>query len=58
MRNGLAEEDEAAGDEAAGEAPPAQLLPSPEVGAQRTLPRLGVEFGLGRVSQPTTQQRI
>ena len=36
MRNGLAEEDEAAG-----EAPeaPAQLLPSPEVGSQRTLAR-------------------
>ena len=49
MRNGLAEEDEAAGDEAAGEAPeaPAQLLPSPEVGSQRTLARLGVELGLG-----------
>ena len=49
MRNGLAEEDEAAGGEAAGEAPgaPAQLLPSPEVGSQRTLARLGVELGLG-----------
>ena len=42
MRNGLAEEDEAAG-----EAPPAQMLPSPEVGSQRTLARLGVELGLG-----------
>ena len=49
MRNGLAEEEAAAGEEAPGEAPgaPAQLLPSPEVGSQRTLARLGVELGLG-----------
>ena len=44
MRNGLAEEDEAAGEAAEASA---QLLPSPEVGSQRTLARLGVELGLG-----------